>query len=120
MIRSEDVKPCNALKVFDAADVISAFKYLALGTRMGKAVLSFEDPHGILQVLPRKYAMQFSPRKTYLMVGCLGCLGRSITKWIFGQGGTQFCVPQSLWVIKTYTTRLGGGPARPRGKCPNY
>jgi hypothetical protein len=43
-----------------------------------------------LQVVPFKYRTKFSPHKSYLMVGCLGGLGRSISRWMFLLGARHF------------------------------
>ena len=44
----------------------------------------------IEQVLPTKYDMKFHPHKTYLLSGCLGGIGRSITKYMTQQGAKKF------------------------------
>ena len=42
------------------------------------------------QVLPTKYDMKFHAHKTYLLSGCLGGIGRSITKYMMQQGAKKF------------------------------
>ena len=44
------------------------------------------------QVLPTKYNCSFSPAKTYLLSGCLGGIGRSITKWMMTRGAIKFAM----------------------------
>ena len=41
-------------------------------------------------MLPLKYDSVLSPEKTYLMIGCLGGLGRSMSKWMVKQGARKF------------------------------
>lgn len=38
------------------------------------------------QFVRSKYRYKFNPDKAYLMIGCLGGLGRSISKWMMTQG----------------------------------
>lgn len=42
------------------------------------------------QILPTTYDCVFSSTKTYLMSGCLGGIGRSITKWMMTRGAKKF------------------------------
>lgn len=42
------------------------------------------------KVLPLKYDTKFDSEKTYLMIGCLGGLGRSMSKWMTKQGARKF------------------------------
>ena len=41
-------------------------------------------------MLPLRYDSVLSPEKTYLMIGCLGGLGRSMSKWMIKQGARKF------------------------------
>ncbi len=43
-------------------------------------------------MLPTKYDCVFSPTKTYLLSGCLGGIGRSITKWMMERGAKKFAM----------------------------
>ena len=45
-----------------------------------------------LQILPTKYSSVFSPTKTYLLSGCLGGIGHSITKWMMTRGAKRFAM----------------------------
>ncbi|KAF2877547.1 KR domain-containing protein [Massariosphaeria phaeospora] len=90
LIRTGMAKPCSPLRVFEAGYVADAYKYFALGTRTGKVAVSFEDDTNMINMLPSPYQTQFHGKKTYLMVGCLGGLGRSILKWMFTRGARSF------------------------------
>ncbi|XXH01409.1 ubiquitin-specific protease ubp2 [Hypoxylon texense] len=46
-------------------------------------------PTDCICVKPPRYESTFSPDKSYLMVGCLGGLGRSISKWMVSRGATS-------------------------------
>ncbi|KAL3497001.1 KR domain-containing protein [Aspergillus germanicus] len=44
----------------------------------------------IVPVVPGRYMTQLSARKSYLLVGCLGGLGRSLSRWMIGRGARHF------------------------------
>ena len=90
LIRTGVASPCMPLRVFDAADISDAFRYFMRGTRMGKVAVSFEKEESKLQVRPDRYGSRFDSEKSYLMIGCLGGLGRSLTKWMVGRGARRF------------------------------
>ena len=109
LYRDGKIKAFDPLKVFGAAEISEAFKYFSGKNRMGKIAISFEDDtsmvkvrdfllvhhcpsNTILQILPTKYDCVFSPTKTYLMSGCLGGIGRSITKWMMTRGAKKFAM----------------------------
>ena len=57
---------------------------------MGKVAVSFEDGKSRLKVIPNKYETTLSSNKSYLIVGCLGGLGRSLAKWMMARGARSF------------------------------
>ena len=77
-------------KVFDVSNVGDAFRFFANASRVGKVALSFGNPASILPLVQRKYTAKFSPNKSYLMVGCLGGLGRSISRYLLANGARYF------------------------------
>ncbi|KAK8062318.1 hypothetical protein PG997_014415 [Apiospora hydei] len=86
MIRKGIAKPCFPIETFSASEITQAFRYFSQGTRMGKVTVSFEDRSDHIRVKPQQYQTLFSPKKSYLMIGCLGGLGRSISKWMVARG----------------------------------
>ena len=58
------------------------------------------------QVLPLRYDSVLSPEKTYLMIGCLGGLGRSISKWMIKQGARKFVFLGRSGTDKTPSRKL--------------
>ncbi|KAL9091247.1 MAG: hypothetical protein Q9159_001542 [Coniocarpon cinnabarinum] len=75
---------------FDASEVAAAFQEFGVINRMGKIVVSLEDPTAMVQYLPPKHSSVFSADKSYLMIGCLGGLGRSMSKWMMSRGARKF------------------------------
>ncbi|KAH6638603.1 polyketide synthase [Truncatella angustata] len=89
LYRANEISPLP-MKVFDASQVAQAYRYFANKDRVGKVVISMEDPHVGVPVAPARYLSIFSPEKVYLLVGCLGGLGRSISRWMMTRGARHF------------------------------
>ncbi|KAI1433783.1 ketoacyl-synt-domain-containing protein [Xylaria sp. CBS 124048] len=81
-------------RVFDVSHVVDAFQAIAAvkkeGTRNGGIVVSLENGASLVPVQPFKHDAIFSPNKSYLLVGCLGGLGRSMSKWMLARGARKF------------------------------
>ncbi len=56
----------------------------------GKTLIAHEKSEGLLGVLPTHPSLRLSPSATYLLVGCLGGLGRSLTSWMTKKGARHF------------------------------
>ena len=76
--------------VFDVSEISGAFRLFSNGTRIGKIVVNFEEPDSQISYLPQRYVTQFTQAKSYLLVGCLGGLGRSIARYMLAQGARHF------------------------------
>ncbi|KAF3931090.1 hypothetical protein ABW20_dc0106731 [Dactylellina cionopaga] len=78
------------LEVFDIKDLPSGLRRFASRNRIGKIAISLGDPTSILNVQLSRYSTSFSNKKEYLMIGCLGGLGRSLAKWMVERGARKF------------------------------
>lgn len=69
------------------AEVQRGFRLLQMGEHFGKVVLVPGDDN-LVPVLPASYRNGdlFEPHKTYLLVGGLGGLGRTLAEWMFRKG----------------------------------
>lgn len=90
LVRSGAAKHCSPLEIFGASKIVQAFRHFSLGTRMGKVAVSFENGNSRLKVTPDRYETVLSPNKSYLMIGCLGGLGRSLSRWMMKRGARNF------------------------------
>ena len=90
LIRTGTAEHCSPLQIFGASETVQAFRHFSLGTRMGKVAVSFEDCKSQLKVIPNKYGTVLSSNKCYLMIGCLGGLGRSLSRWMMRRGARNF------------------------------
>ncbi|KFA72420.1 hypothetical protein S40288_08039 [Stachybotrys chartarum IBT 40288] len=90
MYRQGAIAPVSPIKVFDCDEAATAFRYFSTRGRTGKVVLSFEKEELSVRVKPHKYSTVMSPEKTYILVGCLGGLGRSLSRWMVSRGARKF------------------------------
>ena len=90
LYRAKKIRKIEPLEVFDISDVTEALRHFSSGTRMGKIAINLENAASELKVQPHKHSTVLSPVKSYIMIGCLGGLGRSISKWMITRGARKF------------------------------
>ncbi|EHK18438.1 putative polyketide synthase [Trichoderma virens Gv29-8] len=90
MYRAGIIK-ASPIATFDVAEIGQAYRYFGNKDRVGKVVVSMENSRSLIQVVPASYQSVFHPEKTYLLVGCLGGLGRSLSRWMMSRGARKFC-----------------------------
>ncbi|KAI0189868.1 reducing type I polyketide synthase 10 [Astrocystis sublimbata] len=78
------------LRVFDISKVTNAFRLFASRNRIGKIAINFETQDSEIKVQRQKYVTSFDPKKCYVMIGCLGGLGRTLTRWMVSRGAAKF------------------------------
>ncbi|KAI0539466.1 putative polyketide synthase [Xylaria digitata] len=87
-------------RAFDLSDLHyddgGQHRSILIRDRIGKIVISLEDPSSQITVTPPSYKSVFSPDKAYLLIGCLGGLGRSLTRWMMARGAWYFPKAKSL------------------------
>ncbi|RYP80513.1 hypothetical protein DL770_006186 [Monosporascus sp. CRB-9-2] len=90
LFRREVISSIKPLSVFDVSDVRKAMRYFSSRNRMGKVVVALEKEDSWIPLRPMKYSTTFSPDKTYILIGCLGGLGRSLSRWMTLRGARKF------------------------------
>ncbi|KAI1465640.1 polyketide synthase-like protein [Daldinia caldariorum] len=90
LYRSGQIKPAPITK-FDIAETYEAFRYFSTKDRIGKVVVSLENHNSNIPIVPAPYLTIFDSDKSYLLVGCLGGLGRSLSRWMISRGARKFC-----------------------------
>ncbi|EED21266.1 polyketide synthase, putative [Talaromyces stipitatus ATCC 10500] len=90
MYRAGKIK-ASPVATFDVSEIGQAYRYFNNKDRVGKVVISMANPDSKVPVAPPTYQSVFSPEKTYLLVGCLGGLGRSLSRWMMTRGARKFC-----------------------------
>lgn len=89
MYRSGEIVPVPTT-CFSVSQVVQAYRFFSSKDRIGKVAISLEDDHIHIPVAPAKYKTVFDAEKVYLLVGCLGGLGRSLTRWMMTRGARNF------------------------------
>ncbi|TAQ89187.1 hypothetical protein B7494_g2486 [Chlorociboria aeruginascens] len=69
---------------------ISVLKTLTNTPTLDNSVLQYIYGESEIMLLPSAPELQFSPDAAYLLVGCLGGLGRSLTTWMRSKGAKNF------------------------------
>ncbi|CAJ2507648.1 Uu.00g088340.m01.CDS01 [Anthostomella pinea] len=58
--------------------------------RIGKIAINLENGSSEIKVQRLRYETSFHPDKSYVMVGCLGGLGRTLARWMVSRGARKF------------------------------
>jgi acyl transferase domain-containing protein/acyl carrier protein len=91
LFHSGDLKP-TPVKVYPAAQIADAFKYMAQSKQIGKIVVDFDDLEGVEVVPQRTKGTLLKPDATYLITGGLGGFGLEIAKWMVEEGARNLAL----------------------------
>ena len=92
LIRSGTASSCSSLETF------KALRYFASTSHSDKVAVSFEDASTPIRVFCSKYETLLHAKKCYLMVGCLGGLGRALSEWMMSRGAQIIIfLSRSIW-----------------------
>ncbi|KAL6872001.1 putative polyketide synthase [Trichoderma novae-zelandiae] len=80
------IRPITPVKPFEATDIVEAFRYMQKGQHIGKIVVSMPEDASQLQVAAKAQVAKFKSDRTYLLVGGLGGLGKSVSNWMVQSG----------------------------------
>ncbi|KAL8992696.1 MAG: hypothetical protein Q9169_006904 [Polycauliona sp. 2 TL-2023] len=80
------IKPISPIKVYQAAQVEDAMRYMQKGQHIGKIVVGMPEKASELAATPTAKKLSLRPDVSYLFVGGLGGLGRSIASWLVENG----------------------------------
>ncbi|KAJ4123008.1 hypothetical protein NW768_010000 [Fusarium equiseti] len=84
--RQGKIKALKPITAFDAKDATHAFHHLQDGNHIGNVVLNFPTDPLTLDARVTAKGTTFDPHATYLLVGGLGGLGRSMAVWMVERG----------------------------------
>ena len=90
LYRANKIVKIDPLEIFDVTDVVKGLRRFSSGKRMGKIAINLESESSLLEVRLHRYQTTLHSQKSYLMIGCLGGLGRSISKWMLSRGARKF------------------------------
>ncbi|KAI6770702.1 hypothetical protein HG531_009557 [Fusarium graminearum] len=81
------IHPIRPIKVYRPDNILDSFRFMQQGVHLGKIVVSMDTTSGpSLKVESRKQIVTMDPSASYLLVGGLGGLGRSISRWMIQRG----------------------------------
>lgn len=112
LYRERAVVPVTPMRVFDCGEVEGAFRLLSKSSHIGKVVLDMSDCAAMCPRAKKKSGMPsvpsastplpapvLDPEAVYILVGGLGGLGTSISRWLALHGATSLAI----------LSRSGGG-----------
>ena len=80
------ISPIRPMKVFDAAQIVEAFRYMQKGQHIGKIVVSMPEIPSKIEAMARRQDLRLRAESSYLLVGGLGGLGRAVANWMVESG----------------------------------
>ncbi|KAJ2995866.1 hypothetical protein NUW58_g1155 [Xylaria curta] len=91
------IKPLPLAGVFPAGDATAAFRYMQQGTHIGKIIITIRDSGNLTIGAEHIVAAQnksntFEAEASYLIVGGLGGLGRSVAIWMAQRGAQNIII----------------------------
>ncbi|OCK74548.1 putative polyketide synthase [Lepidopterella palustris CBS 459.81] len=91
LLEQGHIHPIHPTTVFDAEKVQDAFRYMQKGVHMGRIVVKMPQDD-VLPLAPPLPKPSFKSDASYLLVGGLGGLGRSIISWMAAAGARDVMV----------------------------
>ncbi|KAI0104834.1 KR domain-containing protein [Nemania sp. FL0031] len=88
------IKPVRPVKAFDAHEIQEAFRYMQKGQHIGRVAVMLrkmpDTSDGIgFHVEPKPRDVSFNGSASYLLVGGLGGLGQSVSRWMIEHGACE-------------------------------
>lgn len=84
------IAPITPKKTFDACVIQDAFRYMQQGQHLGKIVISMRNASGNVKIdmapVKASKTLMLDPEASYLLVGGLGGLGRSVARHLVEHG----------------------------------
>lgn len=85
--RQGKISPIQPVTVFKASDVSLAFRHMQQGTHMGKVVVDMQDiAKDVLHPQSGVDEITFCENASYLLVGGMGGIGRTLSSWMVNNG----------------------------------
>ncbi|KAK8054270.1 hypothetical protein PG996_013571 [Apiospora saccharicola] len=89
LIENQVVKPIQPVTAYPMQDIQAAFRFVQSGAQTGRVVLS-AGPEEQVRVVPRPKGLtprtRLRPDASYLIVGGVGGIGRSVAHWLVAHG----------------------------------
>ncbi|KAI0108554.1 putative polyketide synthase [Nemania sp. FL0031] len=100
--------PIDMITSFEASEIAPAMVFMSKGQHIGKVVVDFTSSTKPINVLRMPSSVTFDSEAVYILVGCLGGLGRSLATWMIGRGAKHLAFlsrsgaesPQAVLFVK--------------------
>lgn len=92
LYRAGQIAPIHPFSVFSVSELDQALQSFSKGTHLGKLVISFQNPACLVKHVQVPKEARFESEASYIVVGGLGGLGRSIIRWMADRGAHNFLV----------------------------
>lgn len=86
------IHPISPIKSFNVAELGKALLYFSKGTHIGKIVVNYDTEISFAPMLNAPPRAKFDGKATYVIVGGLGGLGRSIVEWMVDYGARNLAI----------------------------
>ncbi|KAM0799084.1 KR domain-containing protein [Usnea florida] len=86
------INPISPVKYFEATHVEDALRYMQKGSHIGKIVIPFPKDPKVLEVTTHPRTLVLRPDVSYLSIGGVGGLGRSIASWMVERGAKHLII----------------------------
>ncbi|OBT75234.1 Type I Iterative Polyketide synthase (PKS) [Pseudogymnoascus sp. 05NY08] len=85
------IVPVDPITVYPVSELERTYRLMQVGKHMGKIVIAM-NPEDIVPVLPKTPSVKLRPDSSYLVVGGLGGIGRSVCHWMVSHGAKNIVV----------------------------
>ncbi|KAF3771163.1 hypothetical protein M406DRAFT_245563 [Cryphonectria parasitica EP155] len=85
------IVPVEPITVFPVSELDRTYRLMQAGKHMGKIVISMK-PDELIPILPQKKQVKLRSNGTYLVVGGLGGIGRSVCHWLVAHGARNIAI----------------------------
>ena len=86
LYNTKQLRPISPIHRYDISELSTAYRKFSTGTHVGKIVITYRDPHTQVRALKKANSLRFRADASYLLIGALGGLGRSLCQWMISRG----------------------------------
>ncbi|KAI0204850.1 reducing type I polyketide synthase 10 [Astrocystis sublimbata] len=90
LYREGKIRAIEPLQVFDVSEATAAFRSFSSRARLGRVAINLQKLDVKIRVQRLRHETVFSREKSYIMIGCLGGLGRTVSRWMVQRGARKF------------------------------
>lgn len=90
LYRQRLITPLRPVTIKSLGEIDTAVAYFSNLFAAGKTLILYESSNIPLNIVKSRPSLNLRPDATYLLVGCLGGLGRSLVSWMIEKGARRF------------------------------